>query len=221
MQATNKRTLLRYLLPSFSEFEFIFFTSLFISTLIAVIGSNIGNIFSFAKPFDSASLYFFLGCTLILFIFVWSMIVMAISAYRRPFMFGDVRERAKYVMFPTTILVLIGMVGLLRQMVSLDGNFSIIMPITALLTIRYVVLSILIYFAKYIPSLEYKIAEMFNDYQINKKEAFWAVLIGICGAVAIIISKDQLAWTITISWVGQELIRSYRDIQGKNVQNRG
>ena len=132
MQPTNRRSLLRYLLPSISEFEFIFLTSLFTSTLGAVLIRYGVKIKQVVEPNAASSLPLILITTTISVFFLWVLVSMAVRAYRLPLGLDDVQDRVSYVMLPTTILMFIGMAAILKLGFSKDPNFNIVTPIMVL-----------------------------------------------------------------------------------------
>ena len=206
MHQATRIKILRYLLPSLSEFEFIFISSLFTFAVLAKVIWHIESIRDYIVANGASSWYLILGITFVALIFLGSFIYMSVTAYRRPFLFGDLQARVNYVMLPATILILIGITDFFISGFKNTGLISII------LLARYTVVVFMGSLINYSFTLQIKIAALLDDYQVNTRAAIGAIVIGAIGAAIVLSTRDQLAWLIIVSSLGQMIIRLYKDI---------
>jgi hypothetical protein len=209
----NKHSVLRYVLPSFSEFEFIFFTSLVTCSLLAFIIRQAAQIHSFLlRESISTSAPLILGFLLVAAIFVGSLIQMSMTATRQPLAFWDDESRARYIMLPTFIVMLIGTVQLLETGFSKSQSFGAVTLVMVILLLRYAVIAMIVSFIRYSDWLNERVAVLFCNYQVAKSEAMAAIVLGLIGAIIVSISA-QLATLVIVDSVGRLLIQSYRGIR--------
>lgn len=205
------KKIIGWVVPSISEFEFIFFVSIFMSSIIAVGSLHLDLVYRFMSQLLfqsdlSSSMIMLLQVTIVVLVlmsFVWSAIKMARSPVPDPLRKG----LYGITIMPTYMMALLAMSQVLSAHGQALQGFQLVVNVVVL--IRGLILMMLVKFSD-VDGIRDIIGEEFSPVQARGREVLLIVVGGLALGVNTLRYDNWIGAFITSYLVGSTVIRLYR-----------